>query len=829
MKKFLLFALCLSIHIGLFAQNEIPSSLYFDFTDTDGTTHNLSDYISQGKSVFLFEFLSHGDSYVALQDFNLDELYNTYGQGGTNEVVVLCLAGEGFETASDLLNNNYTGDLGPGYEDVSFTDNNPAPIGIIAQNPGTVSNTEEFFILHVLCADNHYTTSDATTADGHMAQLYGVCCVGSESYDPALTSLSFPGLADCNPQEVTYQLSNGTPVPLTACDIDVLINDVLVETIEYTGSIPGCGSEDFDYTNVDLEPGDELTLAISNDNENTDNDVINIDILTVDTVRGQIKMEVINPADPFGYGGFSILPSFKWVDQTTNWYNQIFVQEVGCHQLDYFGAKFGDAEDQALLITSRYEDGSIQDTIVYLTENSFAWNEIRSIYVDTIATPYLWGYVFQDIDETQTYSPDLSGISGVQMSQGANQTYSDADGYYQLPISPDFDIVIDYDESVWPVYTTPLAGFYNPQLSVYNFGLSQSDPSFALDLNFNNGIPFICESQLEQSITLSNSGNQAMDVEVVFTHDPALVVDEISPTPISVNGNEYTFDLGELGFSMTSSIYVKYVDVPVDLIGEFLDTQIDYATYNPNGVLLLEGSFLSIDSLYCAFDPNDIYGFPLGEGPSGLIAADTDLDYRIRFQNTGNAPASNVRVSHFVPEELNWESIVPGPTSHTAVIEMNSETREMTWVFNGINLPDSTTDAAGSQGYVWYKAEMNDLNPGDQIENVAEIYFDQNEAIVTNTSLHTISDVVSVRELEIAELIAYPNPTKDIVNFDLTDLNQVARYSVMDINGRFIQSGNISNTLISIDLSGFETGVYAVMFFSENENLMGRASVLKVE
>lgn len=829
MKKILLITFCLSFYFNANAQSDIPPSLYFDFTDTDGTTHNLSDYISQGKSVFLFEFLSHGDSYVALQDFNLDELYNTYGQGGTNEIVVLCLAGEGFETESDLYNNNYSGDLGPGYEDVSFTDNNPAPIGIIAENPGTVSNTEDFFILHVLCADNHYTTSEATTADEHMAQLYDICCVGSETYDPALTSLTFPGLADCNPQEVSYQLSNGTPVPLTLCDIDVLINDVLVETIEFTGNIDGCSSEDFDYTNLNLDPGDNLTLAISNVNENTNNDSIDIEILGVDTVRGQIKMEVINPADAFGYGGFSMDPSYKWIDQTTNWYNQIFVQEIGCNQLNFFGSKFGDADDQALLITSLNEDESIQDTLVYMTGESYLWNGIRSIYVDTIATPYLWGYVFEDISESQSYSPSLAGISGVQVSQGVNETFSNVDGYYQLPISPDDPIEIDYDDLLWPVLTTPSAGVYNPDFSVYNFGLNQYDPYYNLDLYFSNGIPFICESNLEQYVTFSNTGNQGMQLNAVFTHDPALDVVDVSPTPTSVNGNEYTFDLGVIGFSESANIWFTYENVPVDLIGELIDTQIDYSTFNPNGILILDESFMSVDSVFCAFDPNDIYGFPLGEGLSGLIAADTDLDYRIRFQNTGNAPASNVRVTHFVPEELNWESIIPGSTSHTAVIEMNSDTREMTWVFNGINLPDMATDAAGSHGFVWYKAEMNDLDPGDIIENVAEIYFDQNEAIITNTSLHTISDVVSVRELEIAELIAYPNPTREFVNFDLTELSQAKRYSVMDISGRIIQSGNVSGLKMAVDLSRFESGMYAVLFFSENQTPVARASVLKVE
>ncbi len=44
----------------------------------------------------------------------------------------------------------------------------------------------------------------------------------------------------------------------------------------------------------------------------------------------------------------------------------------------------------------------------------------------------------------------------------------------------------------------------------------------------------------------------------------------------------------------------------------------------------------------CAYDPNDKQVFPIGYTEAHYIADDEQLEYLIRFQNTGNAPATDV-------------------------------------------------------------------------------------------------------------------------------------------------------------------------------------------
>jgi hypothetical protein len=60
-------------------------------------------------------------------------------------------------------------------------------------------------------------------------------------------------------------------------------------------------------------------------------------------------------------------------------------------------------------------------------------------------------------------------------------------------------------------------------------------------------------------------------------------------------------------------------------------------------------------------------------------------------------------------------------------------------------LPDSTSDQAGSQGYVVYRVRpRTDVEHLDVIENTAYIFFDGNLPIVTNTTWHTIFDCNSL-------------------------------------------------------------------------------------
>jgi hypothetical protein len=135
-----------------------------------------------------------------------------------------------------------------------------------------------------------------------------------------------------------------------------------------------------------------------------------------------------------------------------------------------------------------------------------------------------------------------------------------------------------------------------------------------------------------------------------------------------------------------------------------------------------------------SYDPNDILvNTPLIDVEQADANGDW-LTYRIRFQNTGNFPAEFVNVVSEQNELVDMSTIQMIDASHAN--SWSFDGREVTWFFDNIQLPDSTTDLEGSQGYVIYKVRtMEGLGVGDVLDVNAAIYFDFNEPVITNTAM----------------------------------------------------------------------------------------------
>jgi uncharacterized repeat protein (TIGR01451 family) len=139
-----------------------------------------------------------------------------------------------------------------------------------------------------------------------------------------------------------------------------------------------------------------------------------------------------------------------------------------------------------------------------------------------------------------------------------------------------------------------------------------------------------------------------------------------------------------------------------------------------------------------AFDPNDKRGFPQGVGVSNFILPNGNIKYIIRFQNTGNDTAFTVIIRDTLDLNLDIFSVRLGNASHDYTFEMYGP-RVLKWTFNNILLPDSTTDFEGSIGFVDFTvSQVKDLPDGIEINNTADIYFDFNEPVITNTTSHII-------------------------------------------------------------------------------------------
>jgi uncharacterized repeat protein (TIGR01451 family) len=140
-----------------------------------------------------------------------------------------------------------------------------------------------------------------------------------------------------------------------------------------------------------------------------------------------------------------------------------------------------------------------------------------------------------------------------------------------------------------------------------------------------------------------------------------------------------------------------------------------------------------------SYDPNDKTGYPLGINSSHDILPNQDLEYVIRFQNTGTDTAFTVVIRDTLSTDLDIFSVQSGVSSHNYTFRMYGP-RVLEWTFNNIMLPDSNVNEPNSNGFITFKVnQIANLPVGTLIENNAAIYFDFNAPIITNTMAHHIA------------------------------------------------------------------------------------------
>ena len=207
-----------------------------------------------------------------------------------------------------------------------------------------------------------------------------------------------------------------------------------------------------------------------------------------------------------------------------------------------------------------------------------------------------------------------------------------------------------------------------------------------------------------------------------------------------------------------------------------------------------------------SFDPNNKLVQPMGSGDEGKISPLTDdLTYTINFQNTGTSPAINIIITDELDEDLDPSTIQILGASHN--VQSLIDGNNITWTFNNIMLADSFSNEAESHGYVLFRISP-DANLPDQtaIENTANIYFDFNEAVVTNTALNTIEYALGTHEISISDNVSiYPNPAGDIVS---VEIKEQAELRVFDTQGRIIHSQPLKKSREMIDTSSWSAGFY---------------------
>lgn len=421
------------------------------------------------------------------------------------------------------------------------------------------------------------------------------------------------------------------------------------------------------------------------------------------------------------------------------------------------------------------------------------------------------------------------GLMGrpVVLNGGADYTFTDMQGYY----------AINADTGIYTI-TSPPMNYYThacPASGEYvdtfaTLGLSAANRDFADtvavhcgDLTVDMGTWGLraCNSNVLTVMVQNNGTIVVPSSSVTVTLNDSTTFGWANVPLAAFGNNSYTFNLGQLNPG-ASQLVQMHINVGCDTIG----TPYTYSATVSSQVAECDptndtDTYSTL--LVAAWDPNAIE-VAAQDPQRGYVTYDEidgsdELEYVIHFQNTGNAPAIDVRLVDEIPAQLDPTTIVMGAASHSYNWVVINDVLHID--FLQIFLPDSNSNLEGSQGFVKFRIQQRPGNgPGTQITNMANIYFDFNPAVATNDAVNVIPQITGVNAPSgLANLVLFPNPANTYLQVRCPDSNldqNSLQWQVVNGLGEVIRAGGAINTPFTLDVQGLPTGFYFLRLSDAN-------------
>ena len=329
-----------------------------------------------------------------------------------------------------------------------------------------------------------------------------------------------------------------------------------------------------------------------------------------------------------------------------------------------------------------------------------------------------------------------------------NFAYTDAEGNYEILVPEgDYNVTREFDT---PIIATHCSSPTN--ISFSSFGsvadsinfldtmhLSLPDVNFVM---FSPIMALVVDHQVNYFIRIQNQGDTICSGRIKMLESN----EEFTLTPYSENyvgtsGDTLIFEFNDLApLEFLQIITLGYTYQNEANIGQIAEFEGWIELYDLVD-LYPEGNYAYKEAeIFGSFDPNAKSVSPVGYTENHFISSEQErLLYTIQFQNTGNYPATNILLSDTLSPYLIPSSIQIEGYSHFMTPSFYDG--ELTFMFENIMLPDSTSNEPDSHGFVSYSIALQpNLPTNTEIENTAYIYFDNNSPIITNTTLNTIYD-----------------------------------------------------------------------------------------
>jgi uncharacterized repeat protein (TIGR01451 family) len=377
---------------------------------------------------------------------------------------------------------------------------------------------------------------------------------------------------------------------------------------------------------------------------------------------------------------------------------------------------------------------------------------------DTISNPSAWtpflfgyysriysennivsGHVFYDANNNGIKDPGELPVAQTLVGAPANNSFyamTDTGGLYKcLTDTGNFTFNLIQPPAYYSA--SPVAGH---SISMNSFGQHITNKNFALtpipginDLTIdltgvtaNNRPGFFgyCRATVFNKGTTTQSGTWTLRLS------PKLQYISATPPPAAVYPDSLVFSYSNLAPGHSGVYDIQY---NIKTSAVFGDSLISYARIDLVAIdSVKQDNYDTLRQIVRgSYDPNDKdVSLP---GNVSYDKRNEILEYTIRFQNTGNDTAFNIRIIDTLSAKLDINSFELVSSSHR-VQPLLTENRVLTFYFDNILLVDSNQNERMSHGMVKFRIKpLAGLQLGDSITNRSSIYFDYNAPVLTNT------------------------------------------------------------------------------------------------
>ncbi len=446
------------------------------------------------------------------------------------------------------------------------------------------------------------------------------------------------------------------------------------------------------------------------------------------------------------------------------------------------------------------------------------YNIIRgSVFVDadrdglrsSAESPYAYGAVLQTVPAGQYFTSAADGRYDALVYLGASAV--------TMPNPP-------------PYYTALAAGITAPA-SFSSYGNAAGGRDFALQPLAGQQDLVVHVTPVSRArpgfvvryrVTYTNPGTVALPTGTLrLTYDPLLTYLSTTLPGGAQTGNVLTGNFTNLQPGQTRTFDVLFQLATTAPLGTVLQATADIGplTGDLTPADNTETSRLTVTG---SFDPNDIM-VNHASLTAAQVASGEWLEYTIRFRNLGTDTAFTVLLRDSLPTALlNLSTLQLLSVSHSCQWGLRPG-GVLTVSFTSAKLPPYRTNTIAADGFVRFRVRpAAALVPGDQVPNRAEIHFDYNAPIVTNTALTAINQPTGLpgdgnSNPNAADLAVWPNPATGALHvearapeagpFTLTLLDALGRPVLTQTAPA--ASGTTRRTA-TLDLSGLPTGLYVL-------------------